>query len=104
MGPCRDSHRIRCRIRGLIRRYVRFKRLVWCWCLVRQIYGALIGANTVRLNSTKEQLENTYPKGCFGRFFLRARAPERTGDRRLHAFLHRDRLLRNMLCKPSDWN
>jgi hypothetical protein len=66
VGPCRDSLRIRCRIRGLIRRYVRLKRLGSCWCLVKQIYGALIGANTVRLNSGATG--NAYPKGCFGHF------------------------------------
>jgi hypothetical protein len=37
VGPCRDNLRIRCRIRGLIRRYVRLKRLVCSWCLVKQI-------------------------------------------------------------------
>jgi hypothetical protein len=79
VGPCRDSHRIRCRIRGPIRRYVRLKRLVWCWCLVKQIYGALIDANTVRLNSTKEQLENTYPKGWFGRFFCALEPTKESG-------------------------
>lgn len=72
VGPSRGSLRNRCRIRGLIRRYVRLKRLVWCCCLVKQVYGALIGANTVRLNSTKEQLEKHSPQRMLRAFWGRA--------------------------------
>jgi hypothetical protein len=85
VGPCPDSHRTRCRIRGLIRRYVRLKRLVWCCFLVKQVYGALISASTVRLNSTKEQLETLTPKGASGIFWARS-SPRKNRDRRLHAF------------------
>ena len=50
-----------------------------CWCLVKQIYGALIGASTVRLNSTKELPATLTPKGASGAFFCALEPTKESG-------------------------